>query len=518
MSGAPLDSSDVSRITREHALALRLLELGAQRDLEPFLRESLALVVEAADARQGYLELHDDADPAGAPRWWIAHGFSGEEIQNVRLAISRGIIAEALATGETVVTPSAMLDPRFSGRESVIRSHIEAVLCVAIGVDPPRGVLYLQGRAAPGLFTDSEQARAEIFARHLAPSVDRLLEEHRRRQAVDATSALRSTLSLVGVIGRSPALAAALKQAALVAPLDVNVLLTGETGTGKTQFARIIHNNGPRAARPFIEINCAAIQDTLFENEFFGAAKGGHSMASEPIEGKVSAASGGTLVLDEVGDLSLACQAKLLQLLHSKEYFPVGGTKAQRADVRFIAATNVDLEKAVAERRFREDLLYRLSVVPIRVPSLAERREDIAELASFFCAAACEANRFPRLELSPATLHAAEATQWGGNLRQLQSVVMQAVIAANGEGAKQVELRHMFPNRPTTDPGGGGGGDSGLTYQEATRRFQADLLRQTLRETHWNVAETARRLDLARAHVYNLIKAFGLEREDPEKP
>ena len=209
MNGETLNSREIERLTREHALALRLLELGQQRELEPFLRESLALVVEAAEARQGYLELHDDADVAGAPRWWIAHGFSEAEIQDVRLAISRGIIAEALATGQTIVTPSALLDPRFGARESVRRGQIEAVLCAPIGVDPPQGVLYLQGRSAPGLFSDDERARAEIFARHLAPLVDRMLLEHGRRQAGDATTALRSTLQLSGVIGRSAALAAA---------------------------------------------------------------------------------------------------------------------------------------------------------------------------------------------------------------------------------------------------------------------------------------------------------------------
>jgi hypothetical protein len=180
MTGATLDSPEIRRIKREHVLALRLLELGQQRDLEPFLRESLALVVEAAEARQGYLELQDDADVAGAPRWWIAHGFSEAEIHNIRLTISRGIIAEALATGQTVVTPSAVLDPRFNARESVRRGQIEAVLCAPIGADPPRGVLYLQGRSVPGLFSEEERARAEIFTRHLAPLVDRLLLENGR--------------------------------------------------------------------------------------------------------------------------------------------------------------------------------------------------------------------------------------------------------------------------------------------------------------------------------------------------
>ena len=508
MAGAPLDSSDIPRIKREHALALRLLELGQQRELEPFLRESLALVVDVAEARQGYLELHDDADVAGAPRWWIAHGFSEAEIQNVRSAISRGIIAEALATGQTIVTPSALLDPRFSTRDSVRRGQIEAVLCAPIGTDPPRGVLYLQGRSAAGLFSAAERAGAEIFARHLAPLVDRLLLEQGRRQAGDATSALRSTLKLVGVIGRSAALAEALKQAALVAPLDVHVLLTGETGTGKSQLARVIHDNSPRAARPFAEVNCAAIPESLMESELFGALPGAHSTATRRIEGKVAAAEGGTLMLDEIGELSPAAQAKLLQLLQSKEYFPLGAAKAERADVRVIAATNTDLRQAVLERRFREDLLFRLQVLPIRMPSLAERREDIADLAAHACAAACATHHLPALELSSGALRAAETAEWPGNIRQLQHAVQAAAIRAAGAGATQVERAHLFPDAtPATEQP-----EAPLTFQEATRRFQATLLLQALEETQWNIVETARRLDLARSHVYNLIKAHGLER------
>lgn len=507
MTGATLDSPDILRIKREHALALRLLELGQQRELEPFLRESLALVVEAADARQGYLELQDDTDVAGAPRWWIAHGFSEAEIHNIRQAISRGIIAEALATGQTIVTPSAVLDPRFSTRDSVRRGQIEAVLCAPIGIDPPRGVLYLQGRSAPGLFSPDERARAEIFARHLAPLVDRLLLEHGRRQARDPTASLRATLKLAGVVGRSAALAAALKEAALVAPLDVHVLLTGETGTGKSQLARVIHDNGPRATRPFIALNCAALPESLMESELFGALPGAHSTATRRVDGKVAAAEGGTLMLDEIGELSLAAQAKLLQLLQSKEYFPLGSAKAERADVRIIAATNIDLQQAVAERRFREDLLFRLQVLPIRMPSLEERREDIADLAASFCARACATHHLGSLELSSGALRAAEVAEWPGNVRQLEHAIQAAVIRAAGEAARQVERRHLFPDAPAADQP-----DPVPTFQEATRRFQADLLRQALDETQWNIIETARRLDLARSHVYNLIKAYGLER------
>jgi len=175
--------------------------------------------------------------------------------------------------------------------------------------------------------------------------------------------------------------------------------------------------------------------------------------------------------------------------------------------VRVIAATNTDLQQAVAEGRFREDLFYRLQVLPVRVPSLAERREDIPLLAAFFCAQACQRHGLARLALSPNALRAAEAAEWPGNVRQLENAVEAAVIRAAGEHAKQAERVHLFPGSVgVAEP------DAAATFQEATRRFQARLLHDALEAQGWNVIDTARRLDLARSHIYNLIRAFGLER------
>src|SRR5947199_7362963 len=238
--------AELARIRRERDLYRRLLHLGAQNELGPLLSEALGLVVDVTGAHQGYLELHDDEERTGHPPLWIAHGFSAAQVEAVRGTISRGIIAHALATGQTVVTPSALLDPRFRDRDSVRAARIEAVVCAPIGSDPPLGVLYLQGREQAGAFSEEDRSNAELFARHLAPLAERLLARRRKQYDADATRALRRTVRLEGVIGRSAAFAAALRQVALVAPLEVGVLLTGESGTGKSQLARIIHDNGPR--------------------------------------------------------------------------------------------------------------------------------------------------------------------------------------------------------------------------------------------------------------------------------
>jgi Nif-specific regulatory protein len=492
------------QVQRERDLYRRLLDLDGERELGPLLREALALIVDVTGARLGYLELHDESQRVDGPRWSVAHGMSEEAIADARAVMSRGIIAEALATGQTIVTPSALLDPRFLERRSVRVANIEAVLCTPIGADPAVGVLYLQGSNGHGPFSNDDRDTAALFTRHLAPLADRLLV---REPHDDPTHVHRSALRLESVIGRSPALAELFRQVALVAPLDVSVLLTGDSGTGKSQIARVIHDNGPRASHPFVDLNCAALPDALIESELFGALPGAHSTATRKIEGKVAAAEGGTLFLDEAGDLSLPAQAKLLQLLQSKEYFPLGATKPVRADVRVIAATNVDLPAAVAERRFRQDLMYRLQVLPLQLPTLAQRREDVAELAVHFCAEACQRHNLPALVLSNAILHALESADWPGNVRQLEHAIEAAAIRAAGEGSKRVERRHLF-----TDRNGLVTATEVLTFQEGTRRFQAAMLRDALEASDWNVLDVAQRLNLARSHVYNLIKTFALTR------
>ncbi|WP_437805125.1 sigma 54-interacting transcriptional regulator [Sorangium sp. So ce1078] len=502
---------EIDRIRRERDFYRRLLELGTKEEIAPFLDEALAMIVGIAGAQRGYLEVRDESGGDRPPRFWIARGCTDEDVEVIRATFSRGVIAAAIATGETIVTASALADPRFKERSSVRRNRIEAVLCAPIGLDPPFGVVYLQDRTEPGPFSEDDRHHAEVFARHLSALADRLLIRLRRRNELDPTQPFRKLLRLDGFVGRSAAIAKVLHQISLAAPLDVGVLLTGPSGTGKTQLARLIHMNSPRSAAPFVELNCAALPEALLESELFGALPGAHSTASRKVEGKVAAADGGTLFLDEVGELQLSAQVKLLQLLQSKEYYPLGGSRPVKANVRVIAATNTDLVAAVARREFREDLLYRLQVLPIRVPALFERREDIPELCGHFCARASEVHRLPQLSPSRGALRAAETAEWPGNVRQLGHAVEAAAIRAAGEGVAQIEREHLFPDCA----GAGGSSGAAPTFQEATHRFQAELLRRVLLETGWNITEAANRLDLTRSHVYNLIKSFRLTRNGP---
>lgn len=520
MNPVNVDPADVARLERERDLYLRLLNLGLRDEPESFLEEALELVTRVIGAHQGYLEIDSQVGASDAPRWWAAHGFSEAEIHAVRQSISRGIIAQAIATGETIVTASALGDERFESRMSVRGARIEAVLCAPIGTGSPLGVIYLQRRIDPGPFSEEDRRKAEMFARHVAPYADRLLARRSLAPQQDPTQPYRERLRLDSFIGRSAAVAAVLREVALVAPLDIDVLLTGGSGTGKSQMARVIHDNSLRATQPFVELNCAAMPESLIESELFGAVQGAHSTAVRRIDGKLAAAQGGTLLLDEVAELSPSAQAKLLQLLQSRVYYPLGSTRAVRADLRIIAATNIDLGSAVADGKFREDLLYRLNVLPIRMPALAERREDIADLARHFCASACERHRLPRLTISEHLLEALVAAEWPGNIRQLSHAIEAAAIRAAGAGILRIERAHVFPSsapapgRASADAAVVQSADGGTraTFQEATRRFQAQLIRETLEETGWNIVEASRRLEVARSHLYALIRAFGIER------
>jgi Nif-specific regulatory protein len=498
--------ADHGVLRRERDLYLRLLELAHGTTLAPFLKDALALLVEITGAHEGYLELYDDDDePSAAPRWWMAHGLTTERIDDVRATISRGIIAESIASGRTIVTPAAIQDPRFSHRESVRRAGIQAVLCAPVGGDRPRGALYLTGAAVGHSFSEDDRTCVELVTRHLAPAVDRLLLQSRLESSTDQTRALRAGLRADGLVGRSAALAAVLREVAIAAPTSKTVLLTGETGTGKTQIARVIHDNSPRHRGPFVEVSCTSLPDGIVESELFGAKRGAATDVYRDRTGFVAQAEHGTLFLDEIGDMPLRARRRPPAAARSSTI------RRQSGASRPTCASGRDQRRPAPRRRGRP-VPAEISVPPRRhhdhMPSLSERRGDIRELAAFFCAEECRKEGFPPRELSREALRALETAEWPGNVRDLSNAMARAVLRAVADGALQIERRHVFPGGPDTVAAA----DQAPTYEEAVNGFKRQLLSDALEATGWNVAETAKRLDLARSHLYNLIAGLHLER------
>jgi two-component system nitrogen regulation response regulator NtrX len=314
------------------------------------------------------------------------------------------------------------------------------------------------------------------------------------------------------IVGRSFALRQVLDRVEKVAPTDARVLVTGENGTGKELVARAIHRLSPRADKAFIEVNCAAIPSELIESELFGHLKGSFTGAHEDRAGKFELADGGTLFLDEIGDMSLQAQAKVLRALQEGIVTRVGGAKPITVDVRVLAATNKDLEEEIKGGRFREDLYYRLNVIPLHVPPLRERREDIAMLVRHFTETyAREANLRPK----PFTDEALERMQrmdWPGNVRELRNTVERLMILAGGATVAADDVELLVGGRMK---GGGLSGDllGCTTFAEFKEAAERAFILQKLRENDWNVSETARLLDMPRSNLYKKIERYELVRE-----
>jgi two-component system nitrogen regulation response regulator NtrX len=307
------------------------------------------------------------------------------------------------------------------------------------------------------------------------------------------------------MIGATPAWQRAVEQASMAARSDARVLLIGESGTGKELLAAHIHANSPFAGGPFVKVNCAAIPTELIETELFGHEKGSFTGATATRRGKFELADGGTIFLDEVGDLHGASQAKLLRVLQEGEFHRVGGEQIIRVSVRVISATNRDLAGMVAADKFREDLYYRLSVVPIRVPALRERPHDIKLLAEYFLEDFCARNNFKRKHLDETVFQMLESYPWPGNARELRNVIERMAILTPGERLTRdsipVEVRVQREAGPKS------------TIQEARESAEREHILRALEESNWNVSGAARTLGMERTNLHKRIRALGLSRE-----
>jgi two-component system response regulator HydG len=336
-------------------------------------------------------------------------------------------------------------------------------------------------------------------------AIDRAMDHGRLREE---NRILKETLG-VGfetgdIIGRSRAMVELLKTVALVAPSEATVLITGASGTGKELIAGTIHLNSPRREQPFVKVNCAAITETLLESELFGHEKGAFTGADRRREGRFRLAHGGSIFLDEISEMSVAMQAKLLRVLQEKEIQRVGGEEVLKVDVRVIAATNRDLQEGIQAGRFREDLYYRLNVVPLHVPALRERRDDVPLLAQHFLVTFAEKNRKLIKGFTPQAMDMIVRYDWPGNVRELMNAVERGVILCRGEYVSEGDLPLPLREEMTREPEFAGAKD--LPLEEVER---ATIL-QTLESANGNKSEAARRLGITRRTLHMKLKKYGM--------
>jgi DNA-binding NtrC family response regulator len=345
-----------------------------------------------------------------------------------------------------------------------------------------------------------------VDARHLEIVLGKALE----RQALRERNALLS--SELGdryavIVGDSPAMRGVLDVARRAAPSGATVLLLGESGTGKEVIARAIHRWSDRATEPFVVVNCVALSEELLESELFGHEKGAFTGAHQQKRGKLEVAHGGTVFLDEVGDIRPALQAKLLRVLQDQTFERVGGTRPIRSDVRFVAATNRDLRAAVRDGLFRLDLYYRLDVVSVTLPPLRERAGDIPALAQHFLERFRRELKRELRGLTPEALACLRRYAWPGNVRELENVVERAAVLAEGP---ELTVRDLPAELRDPGPGGGVAREPARTYHAAVEEFKRGLIASTLRRTGGNRTRAARLLGLQRTYLARLIRDLGL--------
>jgi two-component system nitrogen regulation response regulator NtrX len=347
--------------------------------------------------------------------------------------------------------------------------------------------------------------RVLLLLRHALERVDLAAENARLRETVE---------SRYEIVGRSFLVRALLDQIERVAPTPARVLVTGENGTGKELVARALHKNSPRANRPFVEVNCAAIPSELIESELFGHMKGSFTGAVQDRPGKFEQADTGTLFLDEVGDMSPAAQAKVLRVLQDGVVTRIGGSKPVKVDVRVLAATNKELEGEIAAGRFREDLFYRLNVVPLAVPALRDRREDIPLLVRHFLSLLARQDGLPAKGVDDDAMKRLQELDWPGNVRELRNTVERLLILASGPRIAVADVDRLVGRRPGGEGGGLGAVADAGTFEEFKHAAERAFLLAKLRQHDWNVSETARALEMPRSNVYKKIERYGLKREE----
>jgi Nif-specific regulatory protein len=445
-----------------------------------------------------------------------AYGLSREERQRGRYSVGEGITGQVVQTGKPVVVPRISDEPRFLDKTRTRRKQLKeqqdiSFICVPIMVEREvTGTLSVDRLFDEAVSGEEDLRLLSIVAAMIAQAVRLRQGSLERCQALEAENArlqdeLESRFRPANLVGNSHAMRKVLALVPRVAPSTTTVLIRGESGVGKELIAQCIHYNSPRAAKPFIKVNCAALPESVIESELFGHERGAFTGAVAQRKGRFELADSGSIFLDEIGDISPATQVKLLRVLQEREFERVGGDRPIKVDVRIIAATNRNVEQLIQDGRFREDLYYRLNVFPLFVPPLRERRTDILLLADHFVETLARQAGKDVKRISTPAIDMLTAYHWPGNVRELQNCIERAVLLST-DGV--IHGHHLPPSLQTAEASGT---EPAGKLQAVLEGVERELLVDTLKSTRGNMAGAARRLGLTERIMGLRVKYYNLD-------
>ena len=496
---AVVDFSEHERLARDLGVLVKIgTRISRLRRTQELVREILDSIFDVVPVDRGAILLSQ-----GEKEFSLIHGKHRRE-QTTEVRVSRTVVERVLHEGVAILTNDIATSETLRTAESLVAAQISSLICVPLIVfDKTLGVIYLDTSDPIIRFDEAHLQLVAAIAGMAAVSI----ENARQLEWLEGeNSRLRSTLAIEhNMIGESDAMREIYGFIQRVAPARSSVLICGESGTGKELAANAIHNNSPRASQPFVAINCAALTETLLESELFGHEKGAFTGAITRKEGKLEVANRGTVFLDEIGEMPLPMQSRLLRFLQDHKIEHVGGTRSIELDVRVIAATNRDLESAIKAGTFRQDLYHRLNVVKITMPSLRERREDIPLLASYFAEKYSNECKRP---VNGITLEARAVLQnydWPGNVRELENAIERAVVLGSSDMIGVDDLpRRVIDSVENANA-------TGATYYEAIKDAKRQIVLNALEQSKGNYTEAAKALGIHPNNLHRIIRTLDLK-------
>jgi Nif-specific regulatory protein len=481
-----------------HTLLQASTRISSILEIDPLGRELLRLILESVPAERGAILLTDTTGEEFETRITLERKSGSATPFKISGTLAKKVTREGIALlcgnvlgdGELVI-------------ESLAQSQTGSVLCVPLlAFEGVLGVIYLDTTSQGGRLEEEHLQLMTGIARIAAGAIENARQITRLNRTCRS---LREELEIEhNMVGESPVMRNVYQFIAKVAPTETTVLIRGESGTGKELVAHAIHRNSGRAERPFVAFNCAALTETLLESELFGHEKGAFTGAAAQKKGKLEVADGGTVFLDEVGELAPAIQAKLLRVLQTRQFERVGGTRPIQVDIRVIAATNRNLEDAVREGDFRQDLYYRINVVSVTMPPLRMRREDVPLLAAYFAARACGKAKRRTMGISTQARALLMRYDWPGNIRELENAIERAAVLGSGDLIQPEDLPEaILEANLAANP-------QISRYHDAINELKKDLITKAVREAAGSITEAARILGLHPNHLHRMIRNMGI--------